>query len=63
MAAKDVPGWVRGERPLLGEKGRDFASRMLDDKYGPGNYPRGPGSEFSKIQKWADRAFEDPPGT
>lgn len=59
-AAKDVPSWIRGERPLLGEKGRDFATRALNDKYGVGNYPRGPGSEFNKIQKWADRAFEDP---
>jgi hypothetical protein len=59
-AAKDVPSWIKGERPLLGEKGRDFATRALDDKYGVGDYPRGPGSEFNKIQKWADRAFEDP---
>ena len=22
------------------------------------NYPTGPGSEFSKIKKWGDRAFE-----
>jgi len=62
-AAKDVPSWVRGERPVLGEKGRDFATRVLDGKYGQGNYPKGPGSEFSKIQKWGDRAFQDPPGT
>jgi RHS repeat-associated protein len=59
-AAKDVPSWVRGERPLLNEKGRDFATRVLDAKYGAGNYGKGAGSEFSQIQKWADRAFENP---
>ena len=47
-----------GERPLTSESGRDFARLLLDDKYGAGNYPNGPGSEFSKIKKWADRAFE-----
>jgi hypothetical protein len=40
------------------ENGRQFAERLLDDKYGKGNYPIGPGSEFSKIKKWGDRAFE-----
>jgi hypothetical protein len=25
---------------------------------GAGNHPTGPGSEFSKIKKWGDRAFE-----
>ena len=24
----------------------------------PGAYPTGPGSEFNKIKKWGDRAFE-----
>ncbi len=48
----------RGERPLTTENGRDFAKRLLDDKYGAGNYPNGPGSEFNKIKKWGDRAFE-----
>ena len=57
-AADDVPSWAQGERPLTTESGRDFAKRLLDDKYGPGNYPTGPGSEFSKIKKWGDRAFE-----
>ena len=47
-----------GERPLTTEDGRDFARRLLDDKYGAGNYPTGPGSEFNKIKKWGDRAFE-----
>ncbi len=57
-AADDVPSWAEGERPLTTENGPDFAKRLLDDKYGAGNYPTGPGSEFSKIKKWGDRAFE-----
>jgi hypothetical protein len=32
--------------------------RLLDEKYGKGQYPTGPGSEFNKIKKWGDRAFE-----
>jgi hypothetical protein len=31
---------------------------LLDDKYGDGNYPTGPGSEFSKIRKWGGLALE-----
>ena len=58
-AADDVPSWAREELPLTTENGRDFAGRLLDDKYGAGNYPTGPGSEFSKIKKWGDRAFEE----
>jgi len=27
---------------------------------GTGNYQVGPKSEYSKIQKWGDRSFEDP---
>lgn len=57
-AADDIPSWAEGARPLTTESGRDFARRLLDDKYGSGNYPTGPGCEFSKIKKWGDRAFE-----
>ena len=57
-AASDVPSWAEGEKPLQGENGREFARRLLDDKYGAGNYPTGSGSEFSKLKKWGDRAFE-----
>jgi len=57
-AAKDVPSWAKGQRPLITENGREFAERLLDAKYGKGNYPTGPGSEYSKIKKWGDRAFE-----
>jgi len=58
--AKDVPSWAKGERPKVDESGKDFAKRLLDKKYGEGNYDKGPGSEFNKIQKWGDRAFENP---
>ena len=57
-AATDVPSWAKGQRPLASEPGKKFAERLLDGKYGSGNYPKGPGSEFNKIQKWGDRAFE-----
>ena len=57
-AATDVPSWARGERPFVGEDGKAFAKRLLDQKYGPGNYDTGPSSEFSKIQKFGDRGFD-----
>ena len=57
--AKDVPSWAKGERPNTGESGKDFADRLLGEKYGNGNYPTGPGTEHSKIQKWGDRSFTD----
>ena len=56
-AATDVPSWAKGERPLTPENRHRFAERLLDAKYGKGNYP-GPGSEFSKIKKWGERAFQ-----
>ncbi len=45
---------------MIKESGRDFAKRLCDDKFGPGNYDTGPGSDFSKIRKWGDRHFRIP---
>jgi RHS repeat-associated protein len=57
--AKDVPDWVKGEKPYRGENGKDFAKRVMDNKYGRGQWGDARSNpEFSKIQKWADRAFE-----
>ncbi len=56
--AKDVPSWAKGERPRVGESGKDFAKRILDSKYGEGNYSTKSQTEFAKIKKWGDRAFE-----
>lgn len=58
--AKDVPSWAKGERPNIGENGKDFADRLFGKKYGGAPKDRGPGSEWSKIRKWGDRAFTDP---
>jgi len=57
--ATDKPSWVK-ERPNVGESGKDFAKRLMDEKYGEGNYETGPTSEFNQIKKWADRHFMNP---
>ncbi|MBL8085416.1 MAG: RHS repeat-associated core domain-containing protein [Candidatus Obscuribacter sp.] len=52
--AIDRPSWSKGEKPLKGEKPTEFAKRVMDDRYGMGNYdPRG--EEFSQLKKWATR--------
>ena len=53
--ASDIPSWAKGKRPLPGESAQEFADRLLSEKYGAGNYNKGPGSEFSKVKKWGDR--------
>ena len=52
-----LPSWAEGQRPLPGESASGFAKRLCDQKYGPGNYPTGPGSEYNKILKWARYKF------
>ena len=56
--AKDVPSWAKGNKPYKNESGNEFATRLMDEKYGKGNYPKGPGTEYNKIRKWGDRGFE-----
>ena len=57
--ATDIPSWAKGERPIEGESGKDFARRLMDAKYGEGNYnTREPGGEFNQLKKYGDRGFE-----
>lgn len=59
--ASDVPSWVKNDpegRPRVGENGGQFAKRLLDRKYGEGNWPQGPGTEHNRIQKYGDRGFQ-----
>ncbi|GEM_PF-3343983 len=65
-AAKDAPSWAKGEAPYVGEDGKTFAGRLMDNQYGEGEWNKskkdtGPGSEHNKIKKWGDRGFQDPP--
>ena len=54
-ASTDVPSWARGKKPREGESGRDFAKRLLDEQYGPGEWKgTGSGPEFSKLQQFGD---------
>ena len=51
----DIPSWAEGEKPLAGESGRKFADRLMDQRYGKGNYKKGPGTEHNKLKKYGDR--------
>ena len=54
----DVQSWAKGERPYVGESGKEFAKRIMDARYGKGNYDKGADTEFSKLQKYGDTHFE-----
>jgi hypothetical protein len=56
----DIPSWAEGKRPYVGENGNAFAERLLNEKYGVGNWKKGPGTEYNIIRKWGDAAFENP---
>jgi hypothetical protein len=60
-AASDIPSWAEGTAPMLNESGKQYATRLMNEKYGAGNWKSGPGTEFNRLQKYGDRAFEDPP--
>jgi hypothetical protein len=53
--ATDIPSWAKGQKPRTGESGKDFAKRLLDEKYGSGQYDTGPRSEYNRIKKYGDR--------
>ena len=55
--ASDIPSWVdkSGARRKPGETPADAATRVLDEKYGAGNYDTGPTSEFNRLKKWIER--------
>ena len=46
-------GWA--PPPLTGENGKTYAGRVMDAKYGAGNYNTGPGSDYSKLKKSVDK--------
>ena len=67
-AARDVPSWARGTPRQVGESPTTYAERVLDNQHGSreawdtGRSARGPRSDFSKIRKFGERAFQLPRG-
>jgi len=62
-AATDVPSWIKewpDARPGVDESGTAFATRMMNKKYGVDGWEKigEQNAEFSKLKKFADRAFE-----
>ena len=62
-AATDAPSWIDkwpDARPGVHESGTTFATRMMNKKYGIGQWQRTgqQGTEFSQLKKFADRGFE-----
>ncbi|MET7774043.1 hypothetical protein [Nocardia sp. NPDC005366] len=59
--ASDAPSWAKGKAPYVGESGKAYARRLMDEHYGPGNWEgAGPNSEFNKIKKYGDRSWKNP---
>jgi RHS repeat-associated protein len=59
--AKDIPSWAQGARPRGQESGKQFADRMIENRYGAGMKAKGKqATEHSQLKKWADRSIEKP---
>ena len=57
---KDIPSWARGKYPYVGETGRQFARRLMDQQYGRGNWESNRKDQFNQLKKCGDRSFHDP---
>ncbi|MBL7829183.1 MAG: hypothetical protein JNJ57_21290 [Saprospiraceae bacterium] len=53
--ASNIPDWAQGHKPAPGGKPTEFARRILDEKYGAGNWNEGPTTEYNRIKKYAER--------
>ena len=56
-SANDYPSWSNFEPPRKDEKNnpKKYVSRILDEKYGKGNWKKGADSEYNKILKAVTR--------
>ena len=58
--ATDAPSWAKYQKPRtptngVRETSKQFAQRLLNEKYGAGNWNVGTNTEYNKIVKWATR--------
>lgn len=55
VTSSDKPSWVNESMVDPNKSAQQNAKDILDWKYGPGNWPKGPGTEYNKIVKWIER--------
>ena len=53
----DKPSWVDPSQIDPKQSAQENAKRLLDEKYGPGNWEKGPRSEYNRITKWINRSL------
>ncbi len=56
--ANDKPSWVSRNDIDLGKSAQQNAGELLNNKYGQGNWKKGPRSEFNQIVKWITRGIK-----
>ncbi len=58
--ATDIPSWAEGEEPQNDENGKAFAERLMNERYGKGNWPKTKqqNREYSQLKKYGDRGFK-----
>ena len=55
--ATDKPSWVSQSDVDMSKSSQQNANDLLNNKYGIGNWPKGPGTEYNQIVKWIDRSL------
>lgn len=55
--ATDIPSWANGKRPYIWENGKNYAQRLMDERYGKGNWKKS-SQEYNKLKKHGDRGYE-----
>ena len=56
--ASDRPSWTNRDSVDPDLSAQQNASKMLNEKYGAGNWKKGPGTEFNQIVKWITRSLK-----
>ena len=54
----DKPSWLSPDDVDLSRSAQENARRLLNDKYGNGNWKPGASKEFNKIVKWINRSLK-----
>lgn len=56
--SSDKPSCVTQNDVDLSKSAQQNATELLDDKFGKGNWNKGPRSDFSRIVKWINRSLK-----